>query len=375
MYHKIILQYSLLLYILFVTACSAPEKPVTKEEASEVAASLTKAMAHHKAGRLNELLDLEALEKRIKEQSQNKLPSPMIAGALSSLKSGEFGQQIVRNLGKKGNYELVKQYEKDNHQHLVFRMYNEQLNYHDLELIKKEDKVKIADIYIYATGENLSSTFAQSLMFMNNQVDAGSKVDNKVLKNIQLIKTYINVKDFEKADQLFKTLPAMVRNQKLYKIIYIQIASGLATEKYLTALNKFQQEYPDAPNMYLLMIDAYYLKKDYAGALRCVNGLDSLINKDNFLDYYRALIYKESEDHAQQLVCLERLHQNMPGFGAGMLELINAYVEDKQWNKAVPLTQRYNQRKDADTETIKALYLLHPDFKKNMEADTDTSNN
>lgn len=373
MHYKSILQYSLLLYVLFVTACSAPEKPVTKEEAKEVAISLKNALAHRKAARFNELLDVDALGKRVKEQSENKLNPAMIAGALSSVKSGEFGSQIVKSLGKKGTYELVKQYEKDNRQHLVFRLYNDQLNYHDFELFKKEDKVKIADIYIYATGENLSSTFAQTLLSMSEHASSANKIDREDLNKIQWIKNYINEKEFEKAKELFQTLPSLIRRQKIYKIIYIQIAGGLSTDEYLAALNKFQQEYPDAPNMYLLMIDAYFLKKDYAGALKCVNGLDSLINKDPFLDYYRALIHGQNEDKTNHLLCLERLQKNLPEFGAGTLELIYTYVEEKQWDKAIALTQLYNKGKGADTESIEALYMLHPNFKKKMEAATVTN--
>ena len=371
MHYKTFLQYSFLLLVLFVTACSDPEMPVTKEEAKAIAKSLTESIAQRKAGRLTELIDLDALEKRIREQSQSNLNESMLKGAMNSMRSGEFGQQIVKSLGKKGTYELVKQYEKNNHQHLVFRMYDETLGYHDFELIKKKDKVKIADIYIYISGENLSATLAQSLQSMSELPAGAIDVEKKDLEKVQLIKSCINRKDFERANELYKTLPGILRAQKLYKIIDIQIASGLGTDEYLAALNKFQQEYPNAPNMYLLMIDAYFLKKDYPGALQCVNSLDSLINKDPFLDYYRAVIHKENGDHATQLVCLERLHQNLPDFGAGTLELIYAYVEEKQLDKAMALTKLYSKSKNADTETIENLYLLHPDFKKKMEAVID----
>jgi len=368
---KTIFQYSFLLCVLFVIACSDPEKPVTRQEAAEVATMLTESIAHHKIGRFNELLDLDALEKRIMEQSHNKLNRQTVAGTLSGVKSGELGRQIISSVGTNGQYELVKQYEKDNHQHLIFRMYNDKLTYHDFELIKKRDKVKIADIFIYTTGENLSSTYAQTLLSMSEQAATINNIDVSEVKKVQLIKTYINSNEFEKANQLYKTLPGVIRAQKIYKIVYIQIASGLGNDEYLAALNKFQQEYPDAPNMYLLMIDAYFLKKDYAGALKCVNGLDSLINKDPFLDYYRALIYKQSEDHTNELAYLEKLHQTMPRFGAGTLQLINAYVENKQWDKAVPLTQVYTKSKDADKETIDLLYLMNPEFKKKMGASAD----
>jgi len=366
MRYKNLLQYCFLLCILFAAACSEPEKPVTKEEAAALGKSLKSNIAHRKSNWLNEVLDIKAFENRIREASNNKLNETMLKGAMKSMESGEFGEQVIKSLGKSGSYELVKQYEKNNHQHLVFRMYNDQLNYHDFELIKKGDKIKIADIFIYTTGENLSASLAESLMSMNEQLSAVSKVDPQELQKIQLIKSYIQRKDSEKASELYKTLPGLLRAQKLYKIMYIQIASGLGNEEYLAALNKFQQEYPDAPNMYLLMIDAYFLKKDFPGALRCVNSLDSLINKDPFLDFYRAVIYKQNNEPANALVSLEKLHQYMPDFGTGTLQLINAYLDEKQLDKAVALTETYKKGKNVDEQTLEALYLMYPDYKKKM---------
>ncbi|OQP64138.1 hypothetical protein A3860_22290 [Niastella vici] len=371
MRHKTLLQYCFLLYILFAAACSEPEKPVTKEEAAAMAKSLKTNIAHRKSNWFNEVLDIKAFESRIREAAHNKVNETMLKGAMKSIESGDFGEQVIKALGKRGSYELVKQYEKNNHQHLVFRMYNEQLNYHDFELIKKGDKIKIADIFIYTTGENLSASIGESLMSMNEQLSAVSKVDPQELQKIQLIKSYMQRKDGEKASELYKSLPGLLRAQKLYKIMYIQIASDLGNDEYLAALNKFQQEYPDAPNMYLLMIDAYFLKKDFPGALRCVNSLDSLINKDPFLDFYRAVIYKQNNDPANALVCLEKLHQYMPDFGTGTLQLINAYLDEKQLDKAVALTQSYKKGKDVDDQTLEALYLMYPGYKKKMETTTE----
>ncbi len=370
MNYKITLRCILPLFFLFVIACAEPEKPVTKEEAAVVAASLTDAGARRNAGGFNELLDLDAFTERMVDYAHNSLDRTMVAGAMKGMKSGVFGNQIITFLGADGTYELVKQYEKDNHQHLVFRLYNEQLNYHDFELIKKGDQVKIADIFIYITGENLSSTLAASLQSWDEQGNAGKTSGKNDLKKIQLIRKYINAKEFEKADQVFKKLPAATREQKLCKMLYISIAGGLGNDTYLAALNRFQQEYPDAPNMYLLLVDAYFLRKDFAGALRCVNSLDSLINKDPFLDYYRALICKENKDTLNRLVYLERLHQHLPGFGSGTLELINAYLEGEQWDKALPLTQQYTKSKSADTVTLEYLYQVYPGFRERMEAAT-----
>jgi hypothetical protein len=365
MHNKTLFKYCFLVCVLFATACS--EKPVTKQEAAVVAAVISDAMEHRKASKFNELIDMNSLQERIMDSTGHQLNETLVAGAMSSLRSGEFSQTVVKSLGKKGTYQFVKQYEKDNIQHLVFRSYNDQFNYHDIELFRKGDKIKIADIYIYATGENLSNTLAQSLLSMNKQVNK-KDFEPRDVQKVQLIKNYILQNEHQKADELFKQLPSFIRRQKLYKYIYIQIASGLGTEKYLEALTKFQQEYPDSPNMYLLMLDAYFLKQDYAGAMQCINKLDSLIDKDPFLDYYRALIYKQSKDRPNTFASLERLHKNMPEFTDGTVELICYYAEEKQFDKAVPLTKQYIKSKNADEDVTNGLYIMYPGLKMQMEA-------
>jgi predicted Zn-dependent protease len=195
----------------------------------------------------------------------------------------------------------------------------------------------------------------------------GSSVEQKDVKKISRIKEYMLKGQHEQANQLFITLPKEIREQRLFKIINIQIASGLDNEQYLAAMNSFRQDYPDAPNIYLIMLDAYILNEDAPNALRCVNGLDSLINKDPFLDYYRAIVYRLGGDTDNQIICLERLRKNMPDFGNGTRLLVNAYLQDNKMDKAVALNRIYQQRKDADTAFIEALYNLFPEFEKKMK--------
>lgn len=357
----------LLFCLFFAVACSEPEKPVTKEEAAKVATAITRAIARQDADRFNDLLDIDAIENRIRDQAGSKASRQLIGGATKTLRSGDYGKEIVRTVGNKGTYELVKQYEKDKHQHLIFRLYNDQLNYHDYELIKKRDQVKIADIFVYTTGENISTTLAETIRFADEH-EAAANLPENTLANVQLMKKNIHEGNYETADSIFKSLPAVIRQQKVYKIIYIHIASELGNDRYLAALNKLQQEYPDAPNMYLLMIDAYLLKKDFDAAQKCVNRLDSFINKDPFLDYYRALICKQNMDNVNRMTYLERLHRNLPRFEIGTAELLFAYVEDEKWDKAVPLTLEYQKSKKADKEFLETLYLFYPNFKKKVDA-------
>lgn len=366
-----LLPYYLLLHLLFVVSCSQPEKPVTAAEAATFAKELEAVMASRNEFKYSQLMDAEAFKKRIREQSNNKLDGRMIDGAIKGLKNGSFGSQLVGSLGKTGTYRLVKQYEKGNHQHLLFRMNSEELNYHDYELIKKGEQVKIADMYIYTTGQNLTTTFTESLTSMSAQTAAMERLDKTEVDKVERIKKYLNSKQYEKARSLYQTLPRIIRDQRVYKMIYIRIASGLGTDEYLKALSQFQQDYPDASNIFLLMIDAYFLKKDYDGALKSVNQLDSVINKDPFLDYYRGLLYKQKEDTEHQLFYLEQLHKNMPDLPEGMLQLIDCYLDQQQTGKAVALTKQYKKSKQVDTESLETLYAAYPDYKKALDAAGD----
>jgi tetratricopeptide (TPR) repeat protein len=355
--------------LVFTIACSAPEKPVTKEEAANFGKELENSINQHNAAKLNNVLEGGVFGKRIMENSNNKLNKALVKGAIEGLKSGQLGDQVVQTLGDKGTYQLIKQYEKNQRQHVVFRLWGgDKLNYHDFELVKKEEQVKAADMFVYITGENLSTTLAQSLTMMGDNMSGMTSKEKGALENIQVIKMLMNKGEYERADKQFQKLPAVMKEEKLFRMIHIQIASGLSQDAYTKAINDYQQAYPDAPNMYLLMIDAYTMKKDYGKAIQAVNHLDSLIDKDPFLDYYRGLLSKMNKDEAKQREYFERLYKNMPDFAQGTIELITTYLEAKEIDKAVTITKKYRMTKDADDEVLKMYYILYPDFKKKLDA-------
>lgn len=362
-----------LLLTLFAPSCTEPEKPATKEEAAQLAQSLESSMKKHSAAKFNEALDVASLQKRILEAGNQKIDTRIVDGAMKELKSGQLGSQIIQSLGKSGTYQLVKQYEKDKNQHLVFRMYaDSKLNYHDFEVIKKKDQVKISDAFIYMTGENLSATLAESAQLMTKNYDNLTEVDKTRLENIKRIRQLLNQEEYTKANSLYKQLPAILKQTKLFQMMRIQIAAGMGNEEYLKAMTDYQQAYPNAPNVYLLMIDAYILKEEYANALQAVNQLDSLINKDLFLDYYRGLIYKLMGNKEKQREHFELLNANMPAFSDGTLELLVTYLDAEETDKAVALvtTKRTNYKK-IDKEQRETIYQLYPDFKKKLGENAD----
>jgi hypothetical protein len=61
-----------------------------------------------------------------------------------------------------GSFKMIKQYEKGGSQHAVFRIRGGNgFSYIDMELTKLKEKVGIADMFLFSSGENLSASLAE----------------------------------------------------------------------------------------------------------------------------------------------------------------------------------------------------------------------
>ena len=358
------------LFPILFFACSVPEKPVTKEEAMELSRKIERSIVSRNPILLDKIFDEEEFSKRVASGAGHSLNKDLLKGAMEGIRKMHFGQQIVQAVDSEGTYLLVKQYEKDNRQHLLFRLYRDgSVNYHDYELVKREDAIKAIDVFIYMNGERLSTTLTQALLMVQDKMPDMSKTDLDRINKIKTIKGLIAQRDYTKAREYYDEMPDDLKKQKLFQMIHIQIGSGLGNDKYGEAMNEYRALFPSDPNMYLMMVDAYVLDKDYPKALGAVNKLDSFINKDPFQDYYRGLMYKLMKDSLQSRACFERLHAYMPQFSKGTIELIVSYAKTGDMDKAVQLMKQAKNDKTLSPETAQFLCDLHPDLKKAVEAD------
>lgn len=309
-----------LLSLLILHSCSIPDRPVSKEEALALAHRIERSVTQHDYSVLNRIFDEKAFAAKVAKEGGIFLNKSLLQGAMEGFHKRAFGKEIIDMLGDNGSYELIKQYEKDHKQHLLFRFYSDgNVNYHDFELIKREDEsVRAADLFVYLSGENLSKTLADALKLMDTNMP---KEELEKVEKVHTIKTLITQKNYEKAEQYYDQLPASLKKGKTFQLMHITICVNLDNEKYMQALNEYRSLFPNDPNMYLMMVDAYTLQKNYPMALESVNKLDSMIDKDPYQDYQRGLLCLLMKDTARALEYLERLHKNMPDFKNGTLIL------------------------------------------------------
>lgn len=352
-------------FLLIISAsCSKKEKPVTKEEALSLSHAIDSAIKNKKPNYFNSLINEKALADKVAKVSGTKISNDFRLGIKSALKQADLGDKIVQAIRGNGSYELVKHYEKDNTQHLIFRLYSDDgLNYHDFELAKKDGKPAIADLFIYLTGEDFSKSIGDlfTSFSVNDKNVSGEKIEQ--MQKMKKIKEMMERNETENALKYYNSLPADLKNQKTVQLMHVMICSQLDEDTYMKAINDYTRLYPDAPNMHLMMIDTYIMRKEYEKAIVSIDKIDRLINTDPFLDYMRALMYNMMAKPVEARTLLEKLYHNMPGFDDGAIELIANYIDAGDDSKARSLIKEYEANKNYD-QSLLDNYLLMKSFSR-----------
>jgi tetratricopeptide (TPR) repeat protein len=358
-------QYLFVSLLLGATACKEPEKPVTKKEAAVLAESIVKSVAKKDNSIYNNAVDIDLLIAKTKALQPNKSSSYWREVGKGLKSAGNFGDKVIQALGKGGSYSLVKQYEKQGKQHLLFRLYSDEgLNYHDAELVNKNGKTKITDIYIYATGEYFSETLNTLSLYMD---DAKDEAASYKLQEVTRINKLLQEGQYQSAKDIIDGLPINMQALKVMQIYNIITCSHLGDSLHQDAISKFERDFPNDPALNLVLIDGYFLKKEYAKALETINKLDRQIDKDPFLDYQRGLIYNMMGKKGEAFEALQQLYRNMPEFSAGGVELSTYYMDKGDYEKAAEIIRRIKQNRDYDDAIVQNLYLLYPKLKPLVE--------
>lgn len=359
----------LLPFTALLYACHLPDKPVSQQEAVTLAHQIERSVVNHNESFLNNIFEEKRFAQRVLEAAHQRLNFKLAAEAKAALTQAHWGHQIITATSGGGTYTLVHQYEKDGHQHLLFRLFeaSSAINYHDFELVKTDQDIKVLDVYVYMSGEELSKTLAESLVMLTDKLSDMTPDDQQKVLHVRKINELIEAGNADEASQYFDQLPKDLQKQRLFQLVHLRIAIKQSDTTYLAALNQYKATFPNDPNLGLLMLDAYVLQKDYPSALNAVNNLDSALKKDPFLDYYRGLIYKLMADPTQSRTCLERLHQNMPKFGKGTVELLANFADNGHPDSAAMLVHEAEADSNITAEQLQAIETAYPTIKKYLK--------
>jgi len=333
--------YLIVIISLLFTACTAKQKPITKEEAVEFARQITKSIENEDPRFLNNAIDFDRIAAKMKISSSDR---KLLKDAWPRV---QFGEQITNVVTKGGLYSFMRAYEKDGVQHLLFRLYQDgSLNYHDMELTRVKGKCKIGDLYVYLSGENFSETLRSIFDTMFEERDG-----DKWMQIAKKISVKVKSGEYAGAKELFATLPPN-----------IQSLQELETDELIAAMEKYKKSFPNEPNIPFLMINVYVLTGEYTKLREAIDELDKQLGTDPILDLHRGNSYLLEDNKKEFRTHIERLVKNMPDFPDGLYQMAYLELEANEFEKAKPYIDKLKAMPRYDQEALHTLVEGYPAY-------------
>lgn len=351
-----------LLASMTLCALTASSQPITDAQAIEAGHALETAINTGNNVVIDHFLYPDSLLGRIREKSQVLKDPAFFKGFKSSfiptLSQGSISKQVLAATHN-GSYRLLREYDKGGRKHLFFRMFGDGgLSYHDFILVRAGDSVKAADLYTYVSDEWVSSSVARLTDMLGQGIDPVSDVGiiKKMTEDLTNAE-YMNVKT------TYDGLAPGFKRNKSIMTIYISACHHIDIGLYQEALEEYGKTFPDAASSYLMMLDLYYLQKEYDKGLACIDKLDKVIGGDTLLDYFRANIYLAMDKKVEAITCYEHVFQYDPSMKINVLRLCATYAATNQSDKAKKVISAYMQSPGYHIGDLNPLYVEYPDLK------------
>ncbi|HEV2482818.1 MAG TPA: hypothetical protein VGS79_24300 [Puia sp.] len=351
-----------LLAAMTLCAPAARSQPITDAQALAAGHTLETAINSGNSYAIDHFLYLDSLLERLRQKSQYLKDPNVLKGFKSTfvpaMNKGNLGKQVLAVIHN-GNYRLLREFDQGGRKHLLFRMFGDGgLGYQDFILIRVGDSIGAADIFNYSTDEWLSSSIAR----VTDMFGLGSDPmgDIGILKKMT---EQLNSSEYTDVKTAFEGLAPQYKKSKSIQMIYISACHHIDLGLYEQALEGYAKTFPDATGSYLMMLDLYYLKKEYDKELDCLDKLDKLIGGDTLLDNYRAIAYTAMDKKAEALTCYENIYRYDPTLKINVLRLTAAYAAAGQKDKARKVIAAYMETPGYHIGDLNPVYERYPDLK------------
>jgi tetratricopeptide (TPR) repeat protein len=292
-------------------------KTPTDEECQQFVKSLEENVCAGNADAVISAIDLDAVLDRASAgiEAPEERRRKFIANGKRAL-TQSLTQGLQQAL-KKGGYRFLRMQHTGNEKQALFRVFGDDsgLNYHRLVLGHTADrKVRAVDIYGFASGELLSQTMRR--MYLPMAAEASKSLLAKLTQSeSDFVKHRSKLVELSTADadgrsarvlEIYATLPPSLQKDKTFLLARMKAAAEVSEKEYADTLDAFRDYYPADPCLDILLIDHYFLRKQFDRALACIDTLDKAVGGDPYLNVMRANVYLEKKDFAKARECAQK---------------------------------------------------------------------
>jgi tetratricopeptide (TPR) repeat protein len=290
----------LLLMVFLLAGCNSSNNQISNDELNFFANKLVDDIKESPSSAFEEKIDSDFLFERMYDGSFDfsLLDYQIKSGFRKGLKGFHeaMGYEITN-----GSYELIKIEIREDGGHLFFRLFSDDgLNIHDFLVVRKNERLVIADVYIYTAGEYFSKLLAVAYSYMLTSSNILNKEFSEErlqeVKNIGKVRKLLEGGEYEKAFALMKDVDDQFKKEKFWHILNIQCAAGLDSATYIGAMEDFGNEFPKDPSWFLMGVDYFFLLGNYEKAIMSLDELGEFLGKDPVIELLKANMYWANKD-------------------------------------------------------------------------------
>jgi tetratricopeptide (TPR) repeat protein len=319
----------------------------TDAEAAAFAEEFVQIVGRSDANGMNRMIDWELLLNTatanvdVPEKSRQEF----IQGALQSITSNSYAQQVAKAIMEGGALSLIRIHDVDGEKRALFRMTHPDtgLNYHDFVLAKVDgENVRAVDIYVFVSSEKMSATMRRLYLtaaagLNRSLIEKLRGVENDFVKHsekFQSMSQNLQNGNHQAVINLYDSLPASLKKEKVTMLMRLQAASNLGDDLYIQTINDFRQAHPNDPTLDLISTDRYILAEEFDEALGCIDRLDDIV-EDPYLNALRSQLLVAKGDLAAARKAAEQAVNDLPEFVDAYWAMIAVTLEERDFDETV----------------------------------------
>ncbi|BBM84883.1 tetratricopeptide repeat protein [Candidatus Uabimicrobium amorphum] len=317
---------------------------------------------------LNSIVDINALANTV-TTNIGVTGAEKAQYAMQLRSSFNFGTTIAGVVTQGGSYKFLRS--SSNPQGLLFRLIDPRgaLNYHYYKMTKASGQWKYTDIYVYATGEDVTTSMSTAISLVTQKLGFFDRVmggESDAQKFVQMTQAS-RQGQYYKVEQIYNTLSAKAQKAKICLVVRAKAASQLGTEVYQKALQVYLKHFPNETDSNLMALDFYFLRKEFSKVLVSVNKVDQVID-DPYLNIFRGNVYIEMGDNNKGKAAFNKILDAEPDNRMAYFSLIGVALEEKDYPSItrylIAAEQKAGIQWSLDNVPEYAGYVASPEYQK-----------
>lgn len=259
-----------------------------------------------------------------------KTTIPMGANLLKEAKAG--GAIAFRSLGRNAGEDVIR---------IRLLSAGGAFNYFELFTARGGGgALRVVDVYDLADGGTLSANIRRLALMALAESKQGF-LDRLGGKEQVFLKSAATIKKMTLARaegrhaevlSIYETLPREIQEEPVFMRQVVYASMELDQEKYRRAMERYIRRHPDDPAANVMAIDACFLRKDWAGAYKAIDGVERHVGTDDgWLALLRGSVAKTAGDLPGARSNFEQAVRREPALTQAHANLLDLALGARDW--------------------------------------------